>query len=118
MGYKNEVKVLQHELLFKVTKYIRNLMKENLLLVTYTGTKSSASYAQKWGRKMENAITTNIILIICNCYMAVTDYQNNTEQFHHTKDGTRITASGGCAVDNTSLCGLYVLELRLIECAM
>jgi hypothetical protein len=32
-------------------------MKENLLLVTYTETKSSAGYAQKMERKMENAIT-------------------------------------------------------------
>jgi len=29
-------------------------------------------------------LQTNIILIICNCYMAVTDYQNNTDQFRHT----------------------------------
>jgi len=46
-GCKNEVKFLQHEFLFKEMKYIRNLMKENLLLVTYTETKSSSGYAQK-----------------------------------------------------------------------
>jgi hypothetical protein len=83
-GCKNEVKFLQHELLFKEMKYIRNVMKENLLLATYNETKSSASYAQKWGGKWKMQLQTNIILIICNCYMAITDYQNNTDQFNHT----------------------------------
>lgn len=63
---------------------MRNLMKENLLPVTYTKTKSSAGYAQKWGGKWKMQLQTNIILIICNCYMAITDYQKNTDQFHHT----------------------------------
>jgi len=29
-------------------------------------------------------LQTNIFLITRNCYMAVTDFQNNTDQFHHT----------------------------------
>jgi len=82
-GCKKEVKFLQHELLFKEMKYIRNLMKQNLLLVTYTETKSSSGYAQKWGGKWKMQLQTNIILTICNCYMAITAYQNNTDQFHH-----------------------------------
>jgi hypothetical protein len=29
-------------------------------------------------------LQTNIILIIYYCYMAITDYQSNSDQFHHT----------------------------------
>jgi len=52
--------------------------------VTYTETKTSAGYAQKWGGKWKMQLQTNTILIISNCFMEITDYQNNTDHFHHT----------------------------------